>query len=70
MQVSQKKYLNKIFQQQGRLAICNPFVVRENKVTTKLVIAFDESSEWQEKLLNERLEQIQTKRTDLFSVLF
>ena len=47
----------------------NQLVVRENRVTTKLVITFDESSELHEKLLNGRLEHIQTKHTNLFSVL-
>ena len=47
----------------------NQLVVRENRVTTKLVITFDESSELHEKLLNGRLEHIQTKHINLFSIL-
>ena len=44
-------------------------VVREDRVTTKLRIVYDASSELHGKPLNESLENITTKQTDLFLVL-
>ena len=44
-------------------------VVREDRVTTKLRIVYDASSKLHRKSLNESLENIPTKHTDLFSVL-
>ena len=44
-------------------------VAREDRVTTKLRIVYDASSKLHEKLLNESLENVPTKHTDLFSVL-
>ena len=44
-------------------------VVREDRVTTKLRIVYDASSNLHGKSLNESLENIPTKHTDLFSVL-
>ena len=59
-----------IFQQQERLTICpHQLVVREDRVTTKLCIVYDASSKLHGKSLNDSLENIPTKHTDLFSVL-
>ena len=70
MQVSYKKYLNVIFQQQGRIYYMpHQLGVREDRVTTKLRIVYDASSNLHGKSLNESLENIPTKHTDLFSVL-
>ena len=44
-------------------------VVREDRVATKLCIVFDASSKLHGKSLNESLENIPAKHTDLFSVL-
>ena len=44
-------------------------VVREDRVKTKLRIVYDVSSKLHGKSLNESLENIPTKHTDLFSVL-
>ena len=44
-------------------------VAREDRVTTKLRIVYNASSKLHEKLLNESLENVPTKHTDLFSVL-
>ena len=44
-------------------------VVWEDRVTTKLCIVYDASSKLHRKSLNESLENIRTKHTDLFSVL-
>ena len=44
-------------------------VVREDRLTTKLRIVYDASSKLHGKSLNESLENIPTKHTDLFSVL-
>ena len=44
-------------------------VVQEDRVTTKLRIAYDASSKLHRKSLNKSLENIPTKTTDLFSVL-
>ena len=59
-----------IFQQHRRLTICpHQLVVQEDRVTTKLRVAYDASSKLHGKLLNDSLENIPTKHTDLFSVL-
>ena len=44
-------------------------VVQEDRVTTKLRIAYDASSKLHRKSLNKSLENIPTKTTDLLSVL-
>ena len=44
-------------------------VVREDRVRTKLRIAYNAPLKLHEKSLNESLENIPTKHTDLFSVL-
>ena len=49
--------------------IPHQLVVREDRFTTKLSIAYDASSKLHGKSLNESLENITTKHTDLFSVL-
>ena len=44
-------------------------VVRKDRVTTKLGIVYDAYSKLHRKSLNESLENIPTKHTDLFSLL-